>query len=364
MTIRMFSWTEALQVLAPAWIEMVRNLGLNPSHDPRWMDAVVRSHGISDETRVAAWFQERELVGILPFRQTVVRRMGLPLRTVAPVTNLVSYHAGLIASCQAEQLLAETLRQAGAGGWDLLHFNNVPADSATGRTLEAFARQHGSTIITQPGETSPYIRITTDWDQFLATRTKKFRANVTRATRRMADAGETGMEWTIGTGDTDRLLTRMLAVEAASWKAESGIAISQSTTERDYHAQLLPALAGMQALFANVLLVKDRPAAYVLGCRYNGWVGQLKTSFDRQIADAGARVIDASVRRAFDEQADVYDFLGDAAPHKLKWTSDLNSHSNYWIYSRGLAARIAGGATRLLDRIRRRGGTARQNGGE
>jgi CelD/BcsL family acetyltransferase involved in cellulose biosynthesis len=213
---------------------------------------------------------------------------------------------------------------------------------------------------TLAGEKSPHIRIDQPWSEFLTGRGKKFRANLKRVPRTVERYGATRMVWYERPEDSQNLLECIFAIELHSWKAQAGIDIEARGHERRYYQLLIPALAANGQLCANVLHVDDKPVAYVLCCRSAAWTGQLKTSFKQAVKDAGAYAIDASVERAFDCNAKVYDFLGDATPHKLKWTSALRPHSSYWIYSGRPLARLAytlklilaklGGITRRTDR--------------
>ena len=70
----------------------------------------------------------------------------------------------------------------------------------------------------------------------------------------------------------------------------------------------------------------------------------MKTSFDQEFAtlSPGGYVIDASVERAFDLGAKEFDFLGDAAPHKLAWTSTTRKHGDFFLFGRTWKGRIIG----------------------
>jgi hypothetical protein len=351
MRIEVLSWQEALRNIGADWSALVRSSGANPSLDPRWMDAVLRSHARTGEAFVAAAHEGDALVGALPFLETRVRLRGLSLNAVDLASNLVSYHPEIVGTRPTE-LLEATLAHAHAGRWDLLRIDNAPDDAATVQALRAVAARLRAKTLTRPGESSPYIAIDSGWDEFLATRSKKFRANVTRAVRRMKEQGETAMQW-FGPGDDAAALLRcMLEIEERSWKADAGSAITDRRVEIEYYRCVLPVLSEMGALFANVLFIKDVPAAYVLCCNYDGWVGQLKTSFDKSIQDAGARVIDESVRSAFASGARTYDFLGEASAHKLKWTDRVRTHHGYWLLSRRPLARLAWWANACADKLR------------
>jgi CelD/BcsL family acetyltransferase involved in cellulose biosynthesis len=99
--------------------------------------------------------------------------------------------------------------------------------------------------------------------------------------------------------------------------------------------------------------VKDQPAAYALCACWKGWVGQLKTSHILELGDAGSRVINSSLQRAFQEGYGEYDFLGDAAPHKLRWTDRTRRHAEYWLFARSMRGRALATAKTLGARWRK-----------
>jgi CelD/BcsL family acetyltransferase involved in cellulose biosynthesis len=302
---------------------------------------------------VAAAWKGSRLVGVLPLLCSKERIHGLPLRTVDLASNVVSYHPEIVASESADQLLADALARAHQGRWDLFRATSVPDDSATQVLLSSKLRALGLSPFTAPGECSPYIKVAGQWDAFLRTRSKKFRANMLRTARRSDDFGAVSTRWFLEGGEETTLLSEILEIESRSWKAGAGSAITSRPIERQYHERLLPVLSELRALFANVLYADGKPAAYVLCCRYGNWVGQLKTSYDLSFKDAGARVIDDSVQRAFLAGAGVYDFLGDATPHKTKWTDLVRSHQSYWVYSSRPLARALSMAKRASSLVRR-----------
>lgn len=349
------SWNDVPAPLLADWSQLVADTGLNASLDPGWMDAAIRSHDCARLATVVAARRGGRLVGVLPLicrRQSV---HGVPLKTVDFASNIVSYHPEIIASECSAELLLESLRIAHDGSWDLLRANQVPTGSATAEALRGCAMSINGVAFQEAGESSPYITISTSWDAFLQSRDAKFRANRARAARRARDTGSSSMTWFDGSGDPANLLPAILEVEQRSWKAATGVAITSRATERDYHERLLQFLSPRNAIFANVLHIDARPVAYVLACRWNRWVGQLKTSYDESLKHVGAYVIDESVRRAFETGAGEYDFLGDATPHKLRWTDTLREHRNYWLYSSRLPARVVALGKHIASRLRSHG---------
>jgi hypothetical protein len=224
----------------------------------------------------------------------------------------------------------------------------VVADQRTAhaiRSLDLFA-----SVSVRAAEQSPYTLIDRDWTSYLATRAKKVRANVLRSQRLMKEAGETGMTWYESQSDARRLLDDMLRIEAKSWKIDAGAAIVAGTPQCEYYERLLPWLSENGAIMANVLYVNGQPAAYTLCATWQGWIGQLKTSFVQELRDAGSRVIHSSLERAFQKNGREYDFLGDIAPHKTRWADSIRPHENLWGFSKQLRGRLFAALKALADR--------------
>jgi CelD/BcsL family acetyltransferase involved in cellulose biosynthesis len=175
------------------------------------------------------------------------------------------------------------------------------------------------------------------------------------------------LRWFEGPQDTSDLLRDILDIEAGSWKVAAGMDIPSRPMERRYHEQLLPMLSREGLLLANVLYIGGAPAAYNLCYRWNGRIGHLKTSFSNAFADLspGAMAFEATLRRAHDEGAQEFDFLGAEMGHKLWWSTDARPHTTWLLCSRSLRGRWAGWLKRsiqasraLRTRFARRRGTA------
>lgn len=346
-------WSDVDADFAARWLALVDAGRFNLSLSHGWMDKVARSRRTA-EAQVAALYEGDDLIGVLPFRCHRTSFYGIGLNAVDLCSNLVSYHAEVPALKAHDRLLLDTLAHAHGGKWDVFHAGNIDDDTATARALAALTAQVRGTMLSDAGETSPYIRIESSWDEFLKTRNQKFRANLSRTQRRTDVNGAARVLWYKQGSDTAQLLDFMLQVERQSWKADAGIAISGSAQETQYYAELLPYLAAIDALFANVLMIEDRPAAYVLCAHRGGWMGQLKTSFVASIADCGARAIDESVKAAFAANVREYDFLGEATPHKLKWTSLTRTHRHHWLFAPRLKAAAVAFAKRAARRMQER----------
>ncbi|HFD11953.1 MAG TPA: GNAT family N-acetyltransferase, partial [Crenotrichaceae bacterium] len=202
---------------------------------------------------------------------------------------------------------------------------------------------------------SPYIEISTDWDEYLTTRSGSFRYRLQRKAKAVAKAGDIAIRWYSDEFDSEQLLKDILTIEANSWKVEAGMAISHRPVEQRYYEQLIPFMATNGLLMANVLSIDGNPAAYGLCYNFKQRWGQLKTSFDDQYKaySPGKHLVDLSVEQAFKEGAREFDFLGDRMRHKLEWTDQVRNHNNLYIYnSSSLSGKLTGVVKRLSTRIK------------
>jgi CelD/BcsL family acetyltransferase involved in cellulose biosynthesis len=351
MTLKIYAWQDAVTELRSLWIDMVVARNLNPSLHPDWLDTTLHSHGLHQRAQVLLVETTRGEQAIVPVIPRRVAIGGVPFRCLDLCSNVLSYHAGLIATGGHADVLNELAMSPKLPAWDVLRLGNLVATEATAESVNGLD-QLTARVRTYDGERSPYIAMTSDFPQFLGSLPKKMRANITRCIRVTQQAGETGMRWYEHDADTDQLLSDVLEIESKSWKAANHMAIKGDTAEGRYYQRLLPWLRG-HGLMANVLYVKERPAAYVLCARWQGWVGQLKTSFDNDIRDAGFRVIHASIERAYSNRETEYDFLGDEAPHKTRWANQIRAHEHKWLFARHYRGRMLFHLKRTIDAWRR-----------
>lgn len=336
------------------WSSLTDSGSYNPSVHPDWLEAALTAWGLVDSTAVAVIHAGANTVAVIPFLLRRRTLFGLPLKSLELATNICSYHAEIVGSGDVEKALALFLADRQLPAWDALLAVNLVTNGPTSRAIRAAHPRALSGISARAGERSPYVVIDRDWTGYLATRPKKVRSNVTRSLRLMRQAGETGMEWYENDCDAARLLQDVLAIESRSWKASAGVAIVAGTPQNAYYERLLPWLAARRSLMANVLYVQNQPVAYTLCVNWRGWIGQLKTSFVHGLRDAGSRVIHSSLERAFQREGREYDFLGDAAPHKMRWADAIREHEQVWAFPRHFRGRAFRSIKTVADSWHRR----------
>jgi CelD/BcsL family acetyltransferase involved in cellulose biosynthesis len=323
------------------WRALGQRLGVNASVLPGWLDVVESALGRAEEPLQAllARDAEGELRGVIPFFLRRIRTGGVRLRSLELASNRMGYHPRIVGH-DCETLLDALLRLAPR--WDVFSAGSLGERSPESLALEQWSAVQRAPLQRAAGEQSPFLEITTPWESYLADQDKKFRYKLKRRREDHDTSKGWRVRWFEAQDEVNALLADILSIESRSWKAAEGRDIASRDFEARYHDQLLPFLASERMLLAAVLYREATPIAYSLCCLADGWFGHLKTSFDQSLGatSPGGYVIDLSMQRAFECGAREFDFLGDAAPHKLAWTDTTRGHTNYWLYAPRLLPRL------------------------
>lgn len=315
-----------------SWRSIADSINSNPSQYPEWTTITAKSHRRSGEVVTA--YDGSELKAVLPIYCSARRILGFSTRTLELITNCVSYHNQPVTSLAPDALMIVLQRVAEERNADIIHLANIPVESKLGRYLDTPNSQSRYFKQSFWGDASPYLRISTTWEELLASRPKKFRYKLRKRNETLEKDPRLSVETVTDPDRCAALLDAIKHIEENSWKQSVGIAVFQRPEETAYYKMLLPYLAKSNAMFANLVWCNDEPIAYNLCCAWRGWVGQLKTSFDARYADLspGMMAIDMGIRRAVELGATEFDFLGEADSHKLWWSKEVRVHKDYFLY--------------------------------
>lgn len=333
------------------WHLLAQNVQTNYSLYPEWTKIIAMSQGIMNQSQIIAAYENGRLVTVLPLTVSEKRFIGTRIRTLQFISNYVSYHNDVLSSLTGRQTLDILLTEAEQYKAQVIQFTGLRAESAIAHTLRSMDSSL-THVYTLPGEASPYLPLD-HWPELLRSKSKKFRYKL-RKRAEILERDDVHMHWFEKPEDCPVLLAAIQNIEDNSWKKQEGFSIFERPHERYYHEMLLELLSRSSRMFANVLFYREAPIAYNLCCVHDGWVGQLKTSFDRRFAELspGALVIDMAIRHAIEIGATEFDFLGDADPHKLTWTKHVRTHTNYFVYlASGFRGRVVAGLKKLKNHV-------------
>ncbi|MFT3915491.1 MAG: GNAT family N-acetyltransferase [Anaeromyxobacteraceae bacterium] len=315
---------------------------------PEWDAAVSRGPADLPFTRhafLSAWleaFAPREpllvlvardvrgaAAGFAPFLE--VRRPGASW-LVAPAndhSNRFEWALGRDASGAAGALWAH-LRDRLA--WDALVLRDVRRDGPTSTLLEPLARADGHPTGRWASLDSPVVALGPGPGALEGRLDAKFRANLRRRARRLAERGALAVRRTDGEPGLAEALADFLEIEGSGWKGRGGTAVAADPRLVGFYVRLARDAAGAGALRIRTLTLDGRAIAVHLGLEHLGVRYLPKTGYDEALAALGpGQLLTGEVLAECEARGLAsFDFLGPDMPWKREWSTGSVPHD--WLY--------------------------------
>jgi CelD/BcsL family acetyltransferase involved in cellulose biosynthesis len=285
-------------------------------------------------------------VGMAPLLEE--RRRGL-VRLVAPAND----H-----SCRVEWVLGRDV--SGAMGalwahlrdhlrWDVLLLRDLPRDGPTSTLLEPLARADGH--LTGRWESMHSPRLLLGGVPVEERTSAKFRANVRRRARRLAEAGAVALKRVDGGAEVDSALREFLELEASGWKGERGSAIALDPALVRFYSRIAHDAAARGALAIRALLLDGRAVAVHVGIVHRGVYYLPKTAYDERLGSfSPGQLLQREVLAECEARGLAgFDFLGPDMEWKRDWEPSHEPHDWLYVYRPSLAGRAMHG---LKHRVR------------
>lgn len=303
-----------------------------------WLESYWQCCGPDQKLRVLVVFSGGKPIGILPLVVRVERtRVGSIRVLTYPLHDWGSFYGPIGPNPTATLLVGLSHVQRTRRDWDLLDLRWVnAAGHDMGRTPRAM-QAAGFRPHEQPWMQTAVVEMSGGWDNYWRGRSKKFRHNAERLTRRLADQGRLRhvryRPRGAAEGDADPrwdLYESCCRVAKTSWQGAShnGTTLchgSVSECLRRIHAAAVHA----GCLDLNLLLVDDAPVAFAYNYVYRGSVYALRKGYDPQWAKFGpGTVLQMTMIEDGFQRGDHLLDLGPGSLHsKKEWlTSVLTSY--------------------------------------
>ena len=345
----------AIEVLADPWDRLVRDsadpvTGLDATAGSVWLAALKRAHLREQEVRTVVVREGAAVLGLLPVVHGPPTAFGRRLYMAAqPYCGRAAPILG-DADAGVRAALLNGLDQA-CPGWASLDVV-LTQDSPMQRWLQScggrFDANAGASVA------SPYFALGPTAEAFWAACSKSTRQQVRTSRNKLEAAGRVELKLITGGDSANRLIDDVLAIERASWKHDSGTAITRHPVQEAFYRAWFPLAADAGQLVAAMVCVDGRPVAHNFGFLRDGVYCCLKHSHDQGFDKASpvypltAFLIDELMARG----AHTFDYMGVSEPHKWRWSPDTRTYTR--IRGRLYRDSARGQALAALDRLRDR----------
>lgn len=260
-----------------------------------WLECVARRYGSAMRFRILIVSSAGETIGILPL--VVMReqtRMGSMNVLTYPLHYWGTFYGPIGPNPTATLLVAMRYLAARRRDWDLLDLRWICAERDGSRSQLAM-QTAGLQGVSRAWETTHIVDVNQTWDDYLASRTSKFRNNLRRSQRRVRALGELTFERhrpdRAACGDGDPrwdLYEECVDLAARSWQGSSldGTTLSHAEVAdffRDTHA----AASRCGMLDVAMLRLDGRPIAFGYNYHHEGDVTGMRIGYDPDLRKIG-----------------------------------------------------------------------------
>jgi len=325
------------QAIGPEWNDLVEASRPEPFYRREYISAFLHNFLPRSTLRI---FTGRNADGALKMALPLVAETGsicgLRTRELASPTNVHSLRFDLVAENETGEsaadppALALLLHLDADKSWDVLRLADIPAQGQAWRIYRA-AQTAGFPVGAWEAQRSPYLTLGSQPGLAIGLRAK-FRANLRRRRKRLAEKGEITVERLEGDSLQARDLLACLVMESAGWKGREGSAAGQSEAARGFHLELLNTEGYKEMLSLYLLKLSGRPIAFQYGLTSHGVFSLVMTSYEESFGEfsPGHLLTEAVLNDCVSRGLREFDFLGCDLPWKMEWTTTVRPH--HWLF--------------------------------
>lgn len=324
------------------WNDFFNQLKENhPFLSYEWIKLCVDYYGDGKRLNIITVRDEKELVGILPLWQVKEIIRGVTVNKLeiinGPDTPFVDM---IICDQKRKEVIKEVLdfliSELGKG-WDLINLQSIPEGSPNLLILKEILRQNKIKYFKGYPSFVPFIAIDKSWEDFLKSRSNKFRKTRRNINNRFNRLDKVEIIHYSSDGEAN-LLEEIICVSKKSWKHNEGIAISSSEKTIEFF-RLLTQLASQQNwLWVWILKVDGIPIAMEFDLEFRGKIFALRADFDEDFKEysPGSYLEYHIIKNAFESNLYEYSTGPGVRDYKLHWTDQMRENANLYCCNKNL----------------------------
>jgi CelD/BcsL family acetyltransferase involved in cellulose biosynthesis len=342
--VRVVSDYEEFVGLERAWNEAVDRAAIpHPFLRHEWVRSAWDAFAGDARLHVLLIESGGQIAAIAPLMREHARMYGVPVSRLRFIANDHTPRTDFILADRSEatyRAIWDVLRQDEA--WDVLQLIGLEKPSLTAHMFARFADADRLASGTWAHGESPYLTLAGSWDEYWASLPAKFRSNIRNRLARLTRLGEPALEIVREPEAIRAAYPDVVRLEASGWKAQEGTAICADPAVERFYTALTARASERGWLELLFLTCGGRRIAMSYGSTYDGRLFLFKTGYDPEYAACAPFKLLTyfALQHACARGLREFDFLGDAEPWKLEWTSSIRSHEWLFVFAPTRRARL------------------------
>ncbi len=344
LRVRSVDRADELPTLATDWN---RWAGTIPFRRYEWLETWWR-HYATANTRLFVLVVEDaagQIVGLAPWHITSTTSQGRVIRFLGS-GEVCSEYLTLLAQPGHEISVAAAVAQwlagAGAGTWDLIEMEHVPADDVALNALNTQCAALGSTVHHRPGMNCWSVSLPSTWDEFLAGLTSSRRAKIRQSLRKFFAAGKVETHELTDPAEFERRFAMMVDLHQRRRQSLGQPGCFASAAFLGFHREVSRRLFDSGNLRLIWTQLAGKPIAVEYALVGGRTVYYYQTGLEPDAIDVGPGWLGmiGSLRHAIDGGCRKFDFLRGDEPYKMSWGAEARPTVRTRIVAQRPAAKL------------------------
>lgn len=307
--------------------ETVSNSGLFQTYE--WLTSWLEAFWVDKPIAFQLVSRDGQLVGIAPLLPDTQGGVLCKGSLVSPVDSHTR-RADITCAGSARDVLTALFSHLQKTRCPLrLSLENVDTASPVSDVFEGAARSAGLRLSVQEMPASPLIRIESDWQGYLTSRSRHVRRELLRKRNKLDGVGQVEVRAVTEPSEIDKALQDVLQIERRSWKERFGTSLASESNVAWFYSDLARKCAQRGWLRIYLLCVDRQPIAHIFGVSYKNEYYALNTSYDESYKhlSPGAVLFSYALEDAFSQSCSSFDFLG----VEYRWKNELANAARRYV---------------------------------
>jgi CelD/BcsL family acetyltransferase involved in cellulose biosynthesis len=293
-----------------------------------WFASCARAFSADNDLRIVTVRRSHQLVGIAPL--TLRRLYGAPRLELLGM-SVLNEPSGFLAA--DEPALASLIDGVARLRTPLL-LQRMAEDSPVPALLKQ-TLPWSSVLVQRPSAGCMFVPVTATWADYYKTLSSRITGNLRRVKARSNAVGSVSIAvLTPAESEVKELFDQIVQVEGSGWKGRRGSALAHNEPLRTFFEDYSRRAAREGILRVALLRFGDSVAAAELAVvAYRRW-WQLKIGYAEEFAKhyPGLQLTEGTLRYAFDNSLDSFEFLGSPASWEANWRPETRRQCMAAVY--------------------------------
>lgn len=338
MEIRVISSYEAFREMKDEWTALLAELDPIPlplTHD--WIDCWWRAFSNGREMAFRCAYVEGRVKGIAPLYRSKENYRGVPVNILRIAANGHSPFSSIVVSPTLSEedqrsVLTSLIRTAGN---EVCQLWKVNIKSDVVRFFRSDDGDKHKMCGMKPSIVTPFVRVDQPWQEFYASRPRKFRKSLNHKLNRFDKDGQFTVSEMPLTSAFDATMENIVAISEKSWKASIGNDLKANIKSREFLSNLIECFGKRGDMKVWMVKRKEIPVAYELHLHCDGIVYPIRADYNEAFkAYSPGSVLECIALKSIFENGSStqYYTCADNYWYLRGWASDYETYCNLEVF--------------------------------